>query len=239
MKLTAFCYRFMQQLMSSVMPLRCVVQTRVEIERRTMMMKFILLAAAFTFAVSGSVLGQSAKQNDPLEHESPRQRVYVQYGDHKGLDRTHVDLMHMPVPFPDPRASKVEMFGGFTFPGKKPVPPEIISLVFVAHPSKPIFTDNPEVLILFDDDNSMVLKSHAEGLEHTKRYGEAYRNLEPYMDSDWLGIYIPVEAFIKIAKSKSVRVRNGATEFQLSEENLEGLRDLASRIAVSNEVAKE
>jgi hypothetical protein len=61
--------RFLARVSANVMPLRRVVQTRIEIERRAILMKLILIAAAFIFAVSGSVPGQSAKQNGALERK--------------------------------------------------------------------------------------------------------------------------------------------------------------------------
>lgn len=159
---------------------------------------------------------------------SNRAYVSVHSGeDSDGQYRTHVDLRHITVPFSDARTSNVQMFGGFTYLGQNPVPPNFVSLVFVARPSKPIYTDNPEVLILFDG-NFIEVTPRSEDVN---KYGSSFRNLEPYLDSDWLGIYIPNETFVRIANSKTVSIQNGSIEFQLSEENLEALRDLASRIA--------
>lgn len=139
----------------------------------------------------------------------------------KFKDRTFV--MHEQIP-----AGATAWFGndtlhiqtGFSYEGKSVHMPSSIVMLFHSKSTDWKFLRSPSLIILADGnrfDLGKVVRADSKVLAPKQVY-------------EMLAVEIPVNIFLKIVNSSKVECQLGVMEFELTEERLETLRDLASRL---------
>jgi hypothetical protein len=104
--------------------------------------------------------------------------------------------------------------------GEKLHAPDKVTLQFVAHSSEPWYRDHVRGLVLLVDGKRLTL-GNTEWRRGDIVTGIAYESL---------AVAVSLKDFITTVNAKRVEGQLGGTEFALSRENLEALRDLASRM---------
>ena len=104
---------------------------------------------------------------------------------------------------------------GFEVSGKEIVKPSHVTLSFFSAASDRTYADNRALKILIDGKEALSGEAH---------YKSGNTNGEVFLIT--VTQEIPYEMFLRIIKSKSVKMQIGPTEFELKEGDLEALKDL-------------
>jgi hypothetical protein len=122
------------------------------------------------------------------------------------------------------------MYAGYRFAGTEPTQPERVFLVFQEKTTAPGW-ENPHnrTLELWVDDTT---KIEVDRTDYLRRAG--YVRGPVMMDiTEWVWATLPPETFTKLASAKKVEGRLGQRRFDLRQEQLETLRELAVRMPVA------
>jgi len=169
-----------------------------------------------------TVLGgaaSAAQKNDPQNKE--KINVYRKYDKKKGETVTQTDLMLIYGPDPGPYSLGfgLSMFAAYTFPGQKVSVPETITLNFMSSENSYVFTFEHDLIIKADNETLSLGKLEYEQIRGTSAV--AHEKL-------WQAL--PRDVFAHIAYAKSVHVKLGQKEFDLTDHHLKNLQALLSSI---------
>jgi len=190
---------------------------------------FLLLTHAETQVVQDAQPSQSVIPKRPFNHDA---RIVTTRLEKE--DRTVVTLSEMPVPLPKKKGYSLKLRSSFDYVGKEPIIPRTVDLWLIIENDERIFplTHNAVLTITYDGDSMIVTpeaspdKADREGLTITQ-WWPTYSREEKGRNN--LIVVLPLEKLVKILGARVVGFRMQRFECQLSENNLEALRDLLSR----------
>ncbi len=106
----------------------------------------------------------------------------------------------------------------YLYPGKAPSIPDLVSITFVSKSTDWQFLKNHDVILLLDGQERLNPTTTHDG-----EVGKGYV-------LEFVSAVVTTREFLQVANATKVQVQLFTTEFSLSDAQLEGLRDLASRM---------
>jgi hypothetical protein len=148
----------------------------------------------------------------------------VSYDKFKNYTSATIDpMIRLNVVSKDHDLRSLDFSAFYISPGERLRPPVDVTLQFVVVSTNAWFRDHVRSLVLLVDGKRMDLGD----------LGWDRGDIISGMTEEGLSLDLPLRKFIFMVNSKQVQGQLGGTEFVLSEENLEALRDLASRMVSS------
>jgi hypothetical protein len=147
--------------------------------------------------------------------------ITVSYDRFKNYTFANIDpMMHLKVLSTDHDLRSLDFSAFYVCPGHKLRPPRDVTFHFMAQSPNSWYRDHLRSLVLLVDGKRLDL-----GNADWDR-GDVVSG----MAEESISVDLPLRKFILIVNAKQVEGQLGGTEFVLSDENLEALRDLASRM---------
>jgi hypothetical protein len=169
-----------------------------------------------------TVLGEAASATQKSNSQNKEKvNVYRKYDKKKGETVTQTDLMLIYGPDPGPYSLGfgLSMFAAYTFPGQKASTPETITLNFISSENRYVFSFEHDLTIKADNEILNLGKMEYEQTRGTSAV--AHEKL-------WQAL--PRDVFARIAYAKTVHVKLGQKEFDLTDHHLKNLQALLSSI---------
>jgi hypothetical protein len=190
---------------------------------RTFIRALGIAASVFLLACTAPAAAQDSAQGSKPQPPANREfkhkaRIEVKYD--RFEDETHVKLE--PTRVLGGFYEDVKMGASFFYKGQKVSAPDYFYILFVTNTKEWRFLrDSQRELTALADGERLALGT----LDRDSHVRESGRVSEIMVKE------IPYETFLKIVNAKKVEMKLGSYEFELKEELLEALRDLASRTA--------
>lgn len=180
----------------------------------------VLLALSLSLSLTATAL-PAQRPAAPAAAAIPGARTFnhreeIRTGYHEASGWGSVELRPMRVS-DDPELTLTALF---RFRGRRPsAPPTDVSLAIASHGERPRFASAHSLVFLLDGKRRLPI-------------GEMFRVVDTTRGEtrETLALHVPTRVVLALAAARSVEGKIGATSFTLGEEQLEALRDFASRM---------
>lgn len=131
----------------------------------------------------------------------------------------NVTVVSLKIPYPKISAVPNQIQANASYTGTKPILPDAVSLSFVTNSPEKQFPTQFAGTALLDDTTR-----HSFLLGNVPQFGKGYV-IEALLTR------MPMQEFLRMLNAKKVEMKIFTSEFQLEDEQLEALRDFASRLS--------
>jgi hypothetical protein len=184
----------------------------------------LVLIVSIVMCCAFSGLAQGAQQTPPAKrkfrHHEPIDTTYDQAKDETlvRLDRMWISEERLD---PTTLENNLMMTVFYTYPGKVPSVPRSVVIAFLSIGRGAVYSKDRHLTFYADKE-----RFDLGTMDLIERQVLGYQNIR-----EILSLPITYEMFAKIVNAKKVRIELGPTSWNLSESQLEALRDTASRVS--------
>jgi len=195
--------------------------------------KAIALFATLLFGVGTSVAQEA--QPAPSGRVFKDGEIVIKTEVSRSERATTVRIEPTFIEFSEQAKTSLFLTAAFIYAGDSPASAKLITLSFYSKSPTCKFPETIDFkLVLLIDGERATINAKPENIKKGRGGATSFSEIEGDICNESLTAYLPQKVFVKFAKAKEIKVRFGSMSFQLKENNLEALRNLAGLMVSSS-----